>query len=156
GMAYAARRDPAARGEELALHEFLGSLSPEAMLGPLNKAKAIFNLAWLQLEGEMFLRNGKARYALDPLQRAVETEDELNYDEPPPWPLQPRLSLGEALLALGKKSEAAQVYREDLKRYPDNGWALYGLFRATKSAESRKQFDKAWSRADVKLTASRF
>ena len=62
-----------------------------------------------------------------------------------------------------KTAEAENVYREDLKRNPENGWALYGLaqsLRAQKktkeTAAVEKRFRKAWARADVKLIASRF
>jgi hypothetical protein len=55
------------------------------------------------------------------------------------------------------------VYREDFKRFPENGWSLFGLAAALraqgKSAEADevdRRFGKAWSPADVKLTASRF
>jgi hypothetical protein len=50
-----------------------------------------------------------------------------------------------------------------LKRNPDNGWSLYGLAQSLKAqgntkqaAPEEKRFQKAWKRADVKLTASRF
>ena len=42
------------------------------------------------------MRNAGARFALDPLKKAVEAEDQLNYDEPPPWPLPTRLTRGQA------------------------------------------------------------
>jgi hypothetical protein len=29
--------------------------------------------------------------------------------------------------ASGRAAEAENVYREDLRRHPENGWALYGL-----------------------------
>jgi len=35
--------------------------------------------------------------------------------------------LGAALLAAGQPAEAAQVYRQDLRHYPANGWSLGGL-----------------------------
>ncbi len=55
------------------------------------------------------------------------------------------------------------MYREDLRHYPENGWSLYGLAQALR-AQGRKQeaaavdarFRKAWARADVELTSSRF
>ena len=72
-------------------------------------------------------------------------------------------SLGAALLKAGRTAEAEAVYREDLKRFPENGWSLFGLAAALraqgKSAEAAavdQRFSKAWSAADVKLTASRF
>jgi hypothetical protein len=56
---------------------------------------------------------------------------------------------------------AEKVYREDLKRNPENGWSLYGLAQSLQAqnadtAAIEQRFQKAWARADVKLTASRF
>jgi tetratricopeptide (TPR) repeat protein len=157
GMAFAAKRDGAgARKEQQQVAEFARTLPEGAMIGPLNSARAIFAVASRLLEGEILLRAGDAAAAVPVLEAAVKAEDELNYDEPPPWPQSSRLSLGEALLQLGKKREAAEVFGEDLKRYPDNGWALFGLARALGSAAAKKEFEAAWSRADVQLTAARF
>jgi hypothetical protein len=50
-----------------------------------------------------------------------------------------------------------------LRRNKDNGWALFGLMQALKAqgktadaALVEARFKKAWARADVTLTASRF
>jgi predicted Zn-dependent protease len=66
------------------------------------------------------------------------------------------------LLDAGRPREAATVYWDDLRRHPENGWALQGLARALEAqgqteqaALVRKRFEKAWARADVTLTASR-
>jgi TolA-binding protein len=74
-----------------------------------------------------------------------------------------RHSLGAALLRAGKAVEAEAVYREDLKRFPENGWSLFGLTAALKAqgktaeaAAVDARFQKAWAGADVKLTASRY
>ena len=90
-------------------------------------------------------------------------EDAGLYFEPPKWYYPIRHSLGAALLKAGQNAEAEAVYREDLKRFPENGWSLFGLAAALraqgKSAEAAavdQRFSKAWSAADVKLTASRF
>ena len=55
------------------------------------------------------------------------------------------------------------MYREDLKRFPSNGWSLKGLelaLRAQGKTQEADQvaasFQKAWTEADVKLEASRF
>jgi hypothetical protein len=55
------------------------------------------------------------------------------------------------------------VYREDLKRFPENGWSLFGLRQSLvaqgKTTEARavgRRLTKAWRMADVKLNASRF
>jgi hypothetical protein len=67
------------------------------------------------------------------------------------------------LLKAGRHAEAEAVYREDLKRFPENGWSLFGLAAALKgqgknaeAAEVEKRFAKAWTAADVKLMASRY
>ena len=33
-------------------------------------------------------------------------------------------------MAAGRFAEAEQVYRDDLKRLPENGWSLLGLYQA--------------------------
>lgn len=83
--------------------------------------------------------------------------------EPPAWPLSVRQSLGAVLLAVGRATDAEAVYRADLRKYPANGWSLYGLERALRARRAsaaadsvRGEFARAWARADVQLTASRF
>ncbi|TMA27240.1 MAG: hypothetical protein E6J78_10860 [Deltaproteobacteria bacterium] len=156
GMAFAGKGEfDQARGEHGQLAIFNNALPAEAMLG-LNSARAVFAVAEPLLAGEISLRSGDTAGALPLLRAAVKAEDELNYDEPPPWPQPSRLSLGQALLALGKTREAADVFREDLLRYPSNGWALYGLWQAIHTAWAKEKFDAAWSRADVQLASARF
>ncbi|HEY9661193.1 MAG TPA: tetratricopeptide repeat protein, partial [Allocoleopsis sp.] len=79
------------------------------------------------------------------------------------WYSPVRQMLGSALLQAERYAEAEQVYREDLKRYPENGWSLYGLSQSLESqgqtAEAqavRERYQTAWQHADVALTASRF
>jgi hypothetical protein len=55
------------------------------------------------------------------------------------------------------------VYREDLRRWPDNGWSLHGLLtgleaqgKKTEAAKIRTRFDEIWKHADVKITSSCF
>ena len=69
--------------------------------------------------------------------------------------------LGAALIQAKRFSEAERVYREDLARHPHNGWALVGLQQALRGqSKATRDVDedlrKSWSRADVKITASRF
>jgi tetratricopeptide (TPR) repeat protein len=73
------------------------------------------------------------------------------------------LSPSAVLLKAGRAAEAEAVYREDLKRNPENGWSLYGLTQSLRAqqkqdeaAAAEQRFHKVWARADIKLTASRF
>jgi len=126
---------------------------------PLSYAVSI---AELSLRGEIASANGNRAGAIAALRRAVAIEDKIPYDEPPGWHSPTRQSLGMFLLEAGKASEAETVYREDLKRNPENGWSLFGLAqslraqrREAEAAEVDKRFASAWKNADVKLTASR-
>ncbi len=63
----------------------------------------------------------------------------------------------------GSTAEAEQVYREDLRRFPENGWSLFGLAQALRAqgksneaAAADGRFRRAWAGADVTLVASRF
>lgn len=114
------------------------------------------------VEGELALREGRHADAIRRLQEATDLESTLAYNEPPVWHQSPRLVLGAALLAAKRPADAENAYRQDLERYRENGWALFGLWQSLvaqgKSAEAlkvRARFDKAWARADVKLTSSR-
>jgi Flp pilus assembly protein TadD len=86
---------------------------------------------------------------------AVAVDDSLHYDEPPTWYMPERQRLGETLLKAGRSAEAEQVFREELRRNPENGWSLRGLasaLRAQNKAGDAKtadeRFQKAWVRAD--------
>jgi hypothetical protein len=70
--------------------------------------------------------------------------------------------LGALLVEAGRARDAEQVYREDLKRFRENGWSLFGLAqsleRQGRTAEAnviRGRFATAWQRADITLTSSR-
>ena len=120
-------------------------------------------VAALALEGEMALSAGRAARAIPAFERAVAIEDSLGYMEPPTWYYPTRQSLGRALLEAGRAKDAERVYREDLRRFPDNGWSLTGLSLAlaaqgkrAEAATVRQQLDEVWKDADVKLVSSRF
>lgn len=115
------------------------------------------------LAGEIKATQGQYGEAVTLLERAVRTEDSLNYDEPPPWYYAVRHSLGAVLLKVGRATDAERVYREDLERYPANGWGLIGLANAQRAQgkafeaeQTMSQFRTAWRRADVQITGSRF
>jgi tetratricopeptide (TPR) repeat protein len=125
--------------------------------------KPVFDIARHALMGEIAARKGQLEESIAHFQEAKKTEDGILYFEPPSWYYPIRHSLGAVLLRAGRPAEAEVVYREDLKRFPENGWALFGLEQALKAqgktAEAQQvdgRFRKAWATADVTLTASRF
>jgi len=128
-----------------------------------NEFKSPISIAMHALLGEVATRKGGLNEGIVHFREAIKIEDTGLYFEPPKWYYPVRQSLGAVLLKAGRNAEAEVVYREDLKRFPENGWSLYGLAAALKAqgkaAEAtavEKRFATAWSDADVKLTASRF
>jgi len=109
------------------------------------------------LAGKVAEVNGDRPAAIEQLRRAVEAEDALPYMEPAYWPIPVRPTLGAALLKAGRAGEAEQVFRQDVQRWPRNGWGLLGLeqsLRAQGKTDSadivQREFAAAWERADVK------
>jgi tetratricopeptide (TPR) repeat protein len=163
GVALAALgRLPEARAAQQSFREAVAKTPEDAFVGN-NPAANLFAIAESMLEGEMLIKEAKMKEGLAALRVAVTKEDQLKYDEPPDWIQPVRHALGAALLRAGEAAEAESVYRADLRRWPDNGWSLYGLARSLEvqgksreASEMRERFEKAWQRADVKLTASCF
>ena len=55
-------------------------------------------------------------------------------------------------------AEAASVFRDDLAKFPENGWSLYGLSKALRAEgqtvqanEVEATLKKVWATADVSL-----
>ncbi len=124
---------------------------------------SLLRVADALLRGQLLRAQGRPKDALASLRLAVAAEDMLAYNEPADWPLPTRSYLGAALLESGNPSAAADVYQQDLKSYPDNGWSLFGLALAQQRmgqtsaalATQRRQV-AAWQWADAPLTASRY
>jgi len=114
------------------------------------------------LAGELAAARGDGDAAVAALREAVTVEDQIPYDEPPGWHAPVRQTLGAVLLELGRAGQAETIYREELRRNPENGWSLLGLARALEAqgqqaaaAEIDARFEQAWAYADFQLTASR-
>ncbi len=123
----------------------------------------VIAIAERALAGEIALRTGDAEGAVEHFQAAADLEDGLLYEEPPLWYYPIRQSLGLAQLEAGRPAEAERAYREDLERFPENGWSLFGLAQSLRAQGKDEEadridarFQEAWSGADIELTASRF
>lgn len=143
--------------------EALGNLAlampPDRIIGDNQPAQWHLQLATAMLAGELAAKRGQTDKAVRLLGEAVVIEDKLPYSEPPPWYQPARLVLGGVLLDAGRPAEAAGIYREDLTKHPENGWALHGLLQALKVQDAEmgdvardveRRFASAWARADVK------
>jgi predicted Zn-dependent protease len=162
GLAFVARGQLDRAGAELAA--VTATMKHEAFATTLKDLPLLTNLqiASRILEGELRLREGNAGAAIARLREAVAIEDGIPYNEPPVWHHPTRQILGAMLLEAGQPADAEAVYREDLKRFRESGWSLFGLHqsllaqhRAHDAAEVERRFARAWRRADVTLTSSR-
>jgi tetratricopeptide (TPR) repeat protein len=129
----------------------------DAMFG-LNKVSDVLRIADDVLAARIAAARGDRAKAVELLKSAVAAEDSLSYDEPPAWFMPARESLGGALLAGGRASEAEAAFREDLKRNPRSGRSLFGLWKALEAqhktreaAIARREFEAAWKNADTQL-----
>jgi tetratricopeptide (TPR) repeat protein len=161
GVAFAklGRADEAS-AERQTVSEIATKIPPDAMES-LNKAHDLLDVAASVLDGQILAKKGDFDGAVSNLTKAAQAQDALKYAEPPDWYYPVRQTLGAVLLSAGRAKDAERVYREDLVRMPDNGWSLLGLAEALKAqgkpeAETRARFEKAWQRADTRITASDF
>jgi tetratricopeptide (TPR) repeat protein len=128
----------------------------------VNRLHDICLIASQSLEGEMLAKSGQYPDAIRLLKNAMAVEDNLKYQEPPDWFFSVRHSLGAVLIASGDYLEAIAVFKEDLKNYPENGWALAGLMTASEKLgdqadyrEYKNRFEQAWKHADMQIATSR-
>ncbi len=155
-------RLPGAAGEHVALagltKQFRRTKSQEEKI-----ERDQLKIAERLLAGDLAARHRRHEEAIKALKEAVRIEDALQYSEPPLWPLSVRHYLGATLLLAHRSAEAEAEYRADLKRFPENGWGLFGLAQSLRAQqkgnyadEMTGRFEKAWTYADVTLASSRF
>ncbi|HEX2973665.1 MAG TPA: hypothetical protein VHP11_15125 [Tepidisphaeraceae bacterium] len=134
---------------------------PQKAMAQQNPAHVVLKLATRVVDGEIAYARRDYKTAAEELKAAVELEDNLRYIEPPDWMIPVRHTLGAVYLDAGEPAEAERVYREDLNRWPKNGWSLLGLSKALerqgKDEEARTvrmEYATAWKEADFKPHSS--
>ena len=132
----------------------------------------LLDVAEQMLDGELEYRKGDYDIAFSHLQKGVELEDALPYDEPWGWIQPVRHALGALTLEQGRVEQAEQAYREDLGLagdlpraciHPNNIWSLKGLDECLRrrgagdTAEAkmiRQRLELAAARSDLPVGAS--
>ena len=138
-VAYAAKGDRAKAMEEQRAFSAARAAIPQQTMFLFNPADKIMNVASLVLEARL-ATTGDA--AIPIWRRAVEAQDALLYDDPPPWYYWIRQSLGAALLRSGHAADAEAVFREGLRRAPRNPRLLFGLWKCLEA--QGESSDAAW------------
>ncbi|AZQ32414.1 hypothetical protein EJ357_02255 [Streptomyces cyaneochromogenes] len=145
---------------------------PETRMLFNNTCADILAIASAMLDGELEYRKGDHDAAFAALERSIELDDNLPYDEPWGWMQPTRHAYGALLLEQGRVEEAEAVYRADLGldgtlpralQHPGNVWSLHGLheclMRRGKVEEAQmvaQQLRLAVALADVPIEASCF
>ncbi len=164
---YARARALAALGKladadaEVAAMQQLAAALPKGAMAGMGPADVYVGVAIDLARGDVACRRGKVAEGLALLRKAVAAGDTIPYDEPPDWYYPPRQTLGAWLLRTRKPGEAQQVFEEDLRKNPDNGWSLTGLRAALQArrkptAAVEAKLATAWRAADVKIASSDF
>lgn len=125
----------------------------------------------VHMPAHIYLRTGRFDAASLANENAIKADEAYFAGTPVPdnmtyavgyYPHNMHFLVGAALLALGRAEEAERAFREDLRKFPENGWSLSGLAasldqrgRARDAAEVKGRLATAWMRADTPLSAGR-
>jgi len=119
----------------------------------------VLELAVAELEAVFAKADGLLTEAISYWRAADHLELNLPYDEPPTWYLPVAARLGAALLENDQTETAEEVYNATLRKYPNNGWAQFGLLQACQRLaldckSNEESFHRSWRFADVDLANS--
>ncbi len=161
--ALAATGQAAEAERELAAAAAAMALAPAEATQGMNAAAPLYQVGQRKAAARLATAKGDLSGAIGMLQEASAIEDKLAYNEPEDIFFPVRHLLGAALLDAGRAQEAEAVFREDLARHPQNGWALTGL-RAALSAQKREReaeavgllLRAAWANADTAIERAAF
>jgi len=164
GMAQAGKSELSEAINELnRLIEYMKDTSLHIPFVPFSPAIDAARVAEKMLVGTITLKQGKYDQAIVAFKEAVTIEENMVYNEPRDWMLNPKHFLANAYLKAGMTKEAKEVLEKDLLNNKENGWALYGIWQALtkekKTAEAAKalaRYKKAFIKTDVKPTAPVF
>ncbi|WP_299556220.1 tetratricopeptide repeat protein [Seonamhaeicola sp.] len=163
GIAFIKKNNLKEAEEEL---EFIKAFITDAdmetnMATGFDPGTTIAELAFEIVSGEIAAANGNLDLAIEHLEKAIEIEDGLTYNEPSAWHIPPRQNLGAVLIKAKKYEVAENIYKEDLEVLRRNGWSLIGLYHCLKAqnkmdeaAKIKQEFDKAWKDADININTS--
>ena len=161
-IAYAAKGDTVNARKAQSVFVKRAKLVPKEDFVSNNSCEALLDIVIPMVEGEILVAEGKIDEGIEQLLAAIQKEDALKYDEPPGWMIPVRHSLGAVLMKQQRFAEAEQVYRDDLARWPENGWSLLGLIESLRKqkknadeiAQTQTRFKKVWAKADLTITTS--
>ncbi|MGH6705997.1 MAG: tetratricopeptide repeat protein, partial [Sphingomicrobium sp.] len=137
--------------EMAALNRVRQSAALKPMADQGMPAPDLLALAEHVARGKLASTRGRHLQAADHFRAALAIEDRISYMEPPWWYFPVNQSLGAALYRAGRYQEAQQAFTAALAKFPNNGWALYGLAaseralgRRAHAAAAQAALNRAW------------
>ncbi|HEX2630594.1 MAG TPA: tetratricopeptide repeat protein [Chitinophagaceae bacterium] len=131
GMAYAGYQRPVEANDQLKqLRELMKDSSLYAPFSPFSPAIDGAKIAEHLLAGSIALVNKNYTDAIDHFKEASAIEENMVYNEPRDWMLNPKHYLGFAYLKAGQYADAEKIFQKDLLNNNDNVWALIGLYQS--------------------------
>jgi tetratricopeptide (TPR) repeat protein len=116
-----------------------------------NTSGTVLGIAAAVLAAEIAAAAGDTAAATGHYREAVALEDGMTYGEPPEWSIPVRQEFGRFLLRSGQAAAAERIFREDLDRFPANGWSLRGLAASLRArgqlreaSATNAEFERMW------------
>ena len=162
GIAYSRKNDRPAASKELdGMREFMKDSSLSIPMSPFSAPLTGANVAEQILLGVIHEDKQLYEGAIRHYKMADSIEVNMVYNEPRDWLLNPKHYLGNAYLLLSDGVNAEKNFRADLNNNNENGWALYGLYKALllqeKTGEATKissRHKAAFAKADIKISSA--
>jgi tetratricopeptide (TPR) repeat protein len=92
-----------------------------------NSLNDLLKIMFLEAQSAIAEKEGNQDQMRSNYQEAMKLEEQIAYYEPPLWIYSAREALGFALLRAGNRTEATQLFQEDLKKHPNKIWSRKGL-----------------------------
>jgi tetratricopeptide (TPR) repeat protein len=164
GCAFAAKGNVQQAGaEQAAIHSLFNQL-PQGPSGIMPFSwRTTHDITAGALAGRIAVARNDFAMAIDCWRAEEDVQDKMGFADPPAWYYPMRESLGAVLLRAGQPVEAERVFREDLKRNPNNPRSLFGLWKtleaekkSDEAAAARRSFEAAWKGAANQLRIEDF
>ncbi len=134
--AHLARNDVESARKDLdALNAIPKSADLEKILASYARTPQMLLIAEQVARGRIAAHEKKWEDAVTHFTAAAGVQDQQRSFDPPSWDFPVRQSLGAVLLKAGRTDEAIAVLREALLDAPNNGYVLYALMEASKTAK---------------------
>ncbi len=164
GIVFSAKHDFDASARELdRMREFMKDSSLNIPFVPFSPAIEGAKVAEQLLLGAIHLDRKLYEGAIRHFKMADSIETNMVYNEPRDWILSPKHFLGNAYLQSSDAVNAEKIFRKDLLYNNENGWALFGLYKALQSQKKNEdaakiytRFKTAFSKTDIQIQSSMY